>query len=208
MDPIEAHVDSAPEYDRQALDWGWNPGVFLGMLWEHVAPGQRLLDIGIGTGLSSAPFHRIGLAVHGFDGSQQMLDICAFKRFAADLRRHDIAQEPWPYEEASFDCAICAGVFHLFGELGPTFAETARVLRPGAVFGFTCSRGESAMSDGYARQRDEASGVLIYVHGDAYVARALDDAGFDPQGKLVFLASTHPETGAEHYCTLLVARMR
>jgi predicted TPR repeat methyltransferase len=210
-DAIEAHKEDAPEYDRQALEWGWNPGVFLGMMWEHVKPGQRLLDTGIGTGLASAPFRKLGIEVHGFDGAQQMLDICRAKGFAADLRRHDIADRPWPYEDGAFDCAICSGVFHFFGDLAPTFAETARVLAPGGVYGFTCSNGSSPVDDdpdGYARQLDAASEVKIYVHGSGYVASALDAAGLDLLRKLVFLASKNPETGAEHYGTLYVARKR
>jgi predicted TPR repeat methyltransferase len=210
-DAIEAHREDAPEYDRQAQTWGWNPGVFLGMMWEHVEPGQRLLDIGVGTGLASAPFHKLGVVVHGFDGARQMLDVCEKKGFAADLRRHDIADLPWPYEDASFAHAICSGVFHFFGDLGPTFGETARVLAPGGVFGFICSNGAAPGTpgpDGYAHQLDEASGVKIYVHGARYVKGALDAAGFDLLSKLVFLASKNPETGAEHYGTLYVARKR
>ena len=210
-DAIEAHREDAPAYDRQALEWGWNPGVFLGMMWEHVRPGQRLLDVGIGTGLASAPFRVLGIEVHGFDGAQQMLDVCAAKGFAADLRRHDIVDLPWPYGDAAFDCAICSGVFHFFGDLGPTFGETARVLAPGGVYGFTCSNGSAPGDDepdSYARQLDEASGVKIYVHGSRYVASALDTAGFDLLNKLIFLASKNPETGVEHYGTLYVAQKR
>jgi hypothetical protein len=62
--------------------------------------------------------------------------------------------------------------------------------------------------DGYAKQLDEASGVLIYVHGEDYVRGALDSAGFEPLRTLTFLASKNPETGAEHYGTLYTARKR
>ena len=57
------------------------------------------------------PFRKLGLEVHGFDGARQMLDVCEKKGFATDLRRHDIADRPWPYEDGAFDCAICSGVF-------------------------------------------------------------------------------------------------
>jgi len=210
-DAIEAHKEDAPAYDRQAREWGWNPGVFLGMMWERAKGGQKLLDVGIGTGLASAPFGELGLEVHGFDGSGEMLEICRAKGYTADLVRHDIADLPWPYEDAAFDCAICSGVFHFFGDLGPTFSETARVLVPGGTYGFTCSSGSTPTDpdpDGYSRQLDAASGVEVFVHGAGYVRSALDAAGFDPVSKLVFLASKNPETGAEHYGALHVAQKR
>jgi len=56
MDAIEAHQESAPDYDRQAKEWGWNPEVFFGLMYQYVEPGQALLDIGIGTASVPSPF--------------------------------------------------------------------------------------------------------------------------------------------------------
>ena len=49
-DAIEAHAEDAPDYDRQAREWGWNPGVFLGMLWEQVKTGDRVYGLPGGGG--------------------------------------------------------------------------------------------------------------------------------------------------------------
>jgi predicted TPR repeat methyltransferase len=50
-----------------------------GMAFEYVAPGERLPDLGIGTGLSSAPFRKAGPEIRGLDGSEEMLAACRRK---------------------------------------------------------------------------------------------------------------------------------
>lgn len=123
MDPIEAHREEAQEYDRQAREWGWNPEVFFGMMWKYVQPGESLLDIGIGTGLCSQAFHKAGLRILGFDGAEEMLQICRSKNIAEELRVHDITDMPWPYADNTFDHVLAAGVFHFFGDLRPIAAN-------------------------------------------------------------------------------------
>jgi len=46
------------------------------MCFEYVNPQDRLLDIGLGTGLGSLPFAKTGLEIFGIDGSGEMLKIC------------------------------------------------------------------------------------------------------------------------------------
>lgn len=71
---------------------------------------QRLLDIGIGTGLSSTMF-RLGfpdMHITGVDASQNMLDACRAKGVADRLFRCDVRRDlmpPGPYE-----AIIAAGV--------------------------------------------------------------------------------------------------
>lgn len=213
MDPIETHDESASDYDRQAREWGWNPEVFLGMMYEYIEPGQALLDVGIGTGLCSEPFHQAGLTIHGFDGSKEMLQVCAAKAFAIELKQHDISKIPWPYLDESFHHVISAGVFHFFGELQPIFAEMARILKPQGVYGFAVSRlttdDLSTLKNpqrDFARVRDEASDAKIFKHSDAYIQRLLGDTGFALRKMLVFIGSINPETKAEHYATLFVGQ--
>jgi len=65
----------ARDYDRKAEQYDWRgPEVAFGLSYAFVSPGQSLLDIGIGTGLSSILFHKARLGVHGMDLSAEMLE--------------------------------------------------------------------------------------------------------------------------------------
>ena len=92
------------------------------MTYACLHPGERLLDVGIGTGLASEPFASAGVAVFGLDSDAEMLALCRAKGFAADLVQHDLTITPWPYGEASFDHVLAAGVLHFFPEMADRVA--------------------------------------------------------------------------------------
>ena len=214
MDYIEAHDEAATDYDQQAKDWGWNPEVFFGLMWEYVNPKDSLLDIGIGTGLCSAPFSKAGLKIYGFDGSIEMIRICRDKNIAVDLKKHDIHDIPWPYSDSSINHVIAGGVFHFFEDLKPIFKEVDRILTKGGTFGFLVSRlspeeiKRSNLEDDtkYAKVYDEASEVEIYKHSESYIILLLDNFGLSIEKELKFLASLNPQTKKEHYGTLFISR--
>ncbi len=62
------------------------PGWLVNM---YVRLGDTVLDIGIGTGPGSERYARAGLRVYGMDISDDMLEICRKKNFAAGLGCHD-----------------------------------------------------------------------------------------------------------------------
>ena len=94
------------------------------MCFESVQPDEKLLDIGIGTGLASMPFATLGLYVYGLDASEAMLSACQPKSFTQELRRYDMAEEPLPYPDAVCDHAISCGALHFIGNLAALFKET------------------------------------------------------------------------------------
>jgi len=125
------------DYDEKAEEYGWRgPEVAFGLSYAFIEPGERLLDIGIGTGLSSVLFHKAGLHVYGMDLSPEMLEECRKKAFAEELRRHDLTVEPYPYTDGAMDHAICLGVLQFFSDVGCVFRETSRILRDGGTFTF------------------------------------------------------------------------
>ncbi|MBW2634322.1 MAG: class I SAM-dependent methyltransferase [Deltaproteobacteria bacterium] len=216
MDSINIHDRDAGQYDRQAEAWGWNPEIFFGLMWEYVNLEDRLLDVGIGTGLCSKPFVKAGVGIHGFDASEEMLGLCKAKHVADDLKVHDVEDVPWPYPEACFDHIIAGGVFHFFGSLKAIFKEIVRLLAKEGVFGFNISmftreewthRGLPPCEP-YAKVLDEASGARIYKHSESYIQSLLEENGMSVEKKLTFLASLNPQTLEEHYSTLFVARQR
>ena len=123
-------------YAEEAEATGWfGPEVVFGLSYTFVKPDQSMLDIGIGTGLSSDLFRKAGLRVHGIDISPQMLDACRSKGLT-ELALHDLTKTPYPFQAESMDHAVCTGVLNFFSDLSPVFKETNRILRPGGLFAF------------------------------------------------------------------------
>ena len=107
------------------------------MCYEFIRAGDTLLNLGIGTGLSSINFARAGLVVYGMDASAGMLEEWRKKGFAKELKQHGIEKSPLPYEDGRFSHVISCGVFHFFGELQLFIKEASRILQPAGIFAFT-----------------------------------------------------------------------
>jgi len=182
---VRAHDDEASEYDRQVRQYEYYVhDVLFGMCFEYVHANDRLLDIGIGTGLASLPFARLGLEIYGFDASAKMLNICKAKSFAKELKTFDLRDTPYPCSEGFFNHVISVGVFHFFGELKDVVHEVSRVMKPGGVFAFTVAA-ESLSQDETMNKapRDYSKvptswGEAIFAHSDAYLTKVLEDSGF------------------------------
>lgn len=104
-----------------------------------IGSGQRILDLGCGTGDLSLAVARAGGRPVGLDVSARMLE-AAVRRAAADRR---IAAEPrlrlvqgsafrLPFADDAFDGCVSGFVLRNLRDLPGAFAEMARVLRPGA----------------------------------------------------------------------------
>jgi ubiquinone/menaquinone biosynthesis C-methylase UbiE len=180
---IEVHDNSASTYDNMSVLIEYHGHeVLFGLAYEYLSPEDAVLDIGIGTGLSSYMFHQAGLRVYGIDGSEKMLDICREKGFAAELRSCDLAAESWPYEDGRFENAIACGIFHFFKELDVFFKETSRVVKKNGTFSFTVMVSE----DGLLQYTDAGSGVIIYYHNDFQVIELLNKYGFSVLKRVTF----------------------
>src|SRR6056297_1402867 len=99
-----AYKELASQYDKEVKEYSsYGHEVIFGMSFEFVSAEEKLLDIGIGTGLASVHFSKVGLKVYGLDDSQEMLASCQSKSFTEELKRCDITQEPLPYENLFFN---------------------------------------------------------------------------------------------------------
>lgn len=176
-------ASAAAAYDAMAEEYDWRgPEVAFGLSYGFVQPRQTILDIGIGTGLGSILFHKAGLEVHGMDRSSEMLAACRSKKFAADLRRHDLADRPYPYDSAGMDHAISVGVFHFCADLSVVFGEVARIVRDDGVFAFIVEDREPGEESEYVMVPDDtpsASPVTMYRHGREVIDGLLDDNHFE-----------------------------
>lgn len=168
----------AEDYDRKAEEYDWRgPEVALGLSYAFVKAGESVLDIGIGTGLSSVLFHKAGLHVYGMDVSPEMLEACRSKGFATDLKEHDLTVEPYPYDTASMDHAVCLGVLNFFRDLRTVFRETSRILRGDGVFTFVVGHrapGEAAEFLVGPEHTESGSTVTLYRHGTEEISGLLN----------------------------------
>jgi len=172
----------AANYDEKAQATGWQgPAVVFGLAFKYTEPGQTLLDIGIGTGLGSALFHKAGLNVIGMDISEEMLEVCRNKGFAAGLVCHDLTVSPYPFGDASCDHAVSTGVFQFFENLDTVFGDVSRILRDGGIFVFVTGDrepGEDVWVFVGAEQTGTGAAVTMYRHTSGGVTGWLEKHGF------------------------------
>ncbi|MCP4684539.1 MAG: class I SAM-dependent methyltransferase, partial [bacterium] len=183
-DPYKSQAET---YDSNSVEYEWyGPQVLFGLMYRHIKPEQSLLDLGIGTGLGSLPFHKAGLVISGMDSSQAMLDQCRKKALGFQLTWHDLETTPWPFEDQSFDHVISTGVFHFVGDLRGIFSEVGRVIKGGGTFGFdvdeytpdTAGEYERASHGVYTRY-DEAYDVRLFRHSGKYLFEVFKETGFE-----------------------------
>ncbi len=195
-DAIQAHEMSAAYYDRAAKEDSYAaPEALFGLCFEYLRPGQRLLDIGIGTGLSSLPFARAGMTMYGLDGSAEMIKECEKKHLAAGLKVWDLRSSPWPYADQFFDHVIECGTLPFIPDLEVIFTEVSRLLKLQGIFAFTIKYSGPGEQSGAGPKKyatEIIEGVQIYSHSSKYVASLLAGCGFEQRKQLKLLLSRGP----------------
>ena len=167
------YQELASQYDEEAKAYdSYGHDVIFGMSFEFVSADDKLLDIGVGTGLASMQFAEVGLKVYGLDTSQEMLAACQSKSFTEALKRCDITREPIPYENHYFDHIVCCGVLHFVSDLTALFSEVKRVMRSGGIFAFTIAPQETSAD--YIEE-PTAWGVSRFKHSPQYIMKLLEN---------------------------------
>jgi ubiquinone/menaquinone biosynthesis C-methylase UbiE len=178
-DKVSVYKELASNYDNQVKEYdSFAHDVLFGMSFEYVKADEKLLDIGIGTGLASIQFSQIGLKVFGLDSSQEMLNACESKSFAQSLNLYDMTCERIPYEDNYFNHVICCGVMHFMGELKDLYYEVERVMKPGGIF--TCTIAPQNTELNYTKE-DTAWGVPIFKHSMKYILELFAENSFKLQ---------------------------
>jgi SAM-dependent methyltransferase len=126
------------DFGRTATDYARHRAGFPDALFERllrddvVAPGQRLLDLGTGTGSLARGFALRGLEVTGLDPSRPMLDEARRLDAAAGVavRYVEARAESTGLTDASFDVVSAGQCWHWF-ERARAAQEVRRLLRPG-----------------------------------------------------------------------------
>lgn len=124
-DRLGSGLDRAERFEARARQ--------LALDWLNLAPGQRVVQVGVGTGAAHAALAAAvtptGLVV-GLDLSHRMLTLTR-QRAATPLVEGDAARLPFP--DASFDRLLSTYLLDLLptSELVAVLTEFGRVLRPG-----------------------------------------------------------------------------
>ena len=135
-------------------------------------PGARVLDLGIGPGVSAIELARAAPAAHlvGLDASAPML---------ARARRHGAAAgvtvalvrgdaRHLPFTDAAYDGATGHSFLYLVADSRAVLREVCRVVRPGGAVAFLepngmCGRPRwRAVRDAYARNRRFGTAMLLW----------------------------------------------
>lgn len=208
--------EDATQYESQAVEIGWHGHeILFGLMYEFIKPDETLLDIGIGTGLSSSLFHKAGLQISGFDNSVEMLEGCRSKGFSVDIIQHDLRHVPFPYQTDSFNHVISLAVLNFFADPAPVFKEAARIIRPKGIFSFSLEEKKPEQESQYkirvnsgAGQDKEQFEVTMYRHSDKHTRVLLESVGFCVRKDFEFLADRYPEQGIEVYLKVYIAQKK
>jgi SAM-dependent methyltransferase len=95
-------------------------------------PGRRLLDVGIGTGISALPFREAGAEVLGLDPDARMAEVARARGFDVEIG----TLEEWDARGRRFDGVIAGQTWHWVDPVAGA-AKAAAILEPGgrlAVF--------------------------------------------------------------------------
>ena len=176
----------AKDYDKYVNSKYWHgPEMLFGLMYEYIQQGQLLLDIGIGTGLSSKPFYVAGLKIYGIDGSTEMLKMCSKKNITEELRQIDIANDRIKLNH-KFDVVISYGIFHMIGNLSNVIQDITQLLKPGGILGFSVENFNPNKPDDYLETKtislyqktNPESGIEVFRHNKEYITKILTDNNF------------------------------
>jgi ubiquinone/menaquinone biosynthesis C-methylase UbiE len=98
----------------------------------NIHTGDRVLDLGSGTGNLSMKLERFGARVAGVDFSKEGIEMHKSKSSSTELIHADITQ-PLPFPDAYFDAVVSNNVLYAISrDIRPRVAqEMYRVLKPG-----------------------------------------------------------------------------
>jgi SAM-dependent methyltransferase len=101
----------------------------------NVGAGDRLLDVGTGTGTVAALAYARGAAVVAVDAEPSMVELARHRIPAAEVRQATLPQ--LPFADNSFDAAVANFVINHVGDPGAAVDELQRVVRPGGRLAVT-----------------------------------------------------------------------
>jgi predicted TPR repeat methyltransferase len=196
---FDSHLTQALHYDAPA-----QLKAALARLHDNAGRPFRfdtVLDLGCGTGLMGEAVRDEAGFLAGCDVSPRMIERARAKLRGDGQPLYDklavagltafLTSRP----DSSADLIVAADVFVYLGELGPAFAQSARVLKRDGIFAFTA-------------QSHDGEGVVVgadrrFAHAEGWLRQRLGEAGLQPM--LLEPASARQDRGAPVPGLLIVA---
>jgi SAM-dependent methyltransferase len=178
FEDIADHLGLA--YDRYAHTKGTVQEVDHIVVALDLRPGERILDVGCGTGRHSLELARRGFEVHGIDISERFVEIARSGTDSlATFERVDARVMEF---ESDFDAVICLcqGAFGMMtadGEDDAVVGSMARALRPGGRVALSAFNAYFAVKYHDGAQFDAATGVsheLTEIRSESGERRTVD----------------------------------
>jgi 2-polyprenyl-6-hydroxyphenyl methylase/3-demethylubiquinone-9 3-methyltransferase len=170
----------------QRLPEGLEPADFparLRFLLAHVAPGERVLDVGCGEGRFAGELARAGAKVVGIDIAEEALRRARGVEPELDLRLVEEAA-PWPVEDASFDVVWAGEVLEHVADTAAWLSEVRRVLPSGGrLLLSTPDNGpltllKAAISRASFAERFDPQGEHLRFYSRPTLTRLIEEFGF------------------------------
>lgn len=148
--------------------------------------GDRVVELGIGTGVVAAALEELGHHVVGVDLSADMMR-AAVDRLGARVARADV--DTLPLADDSIDTAVFVWVLQLVDDITATLSEAARVVRPGGRVVVVSADGDSHPDDEIGTIADGLRSLKQPGrHADTVAALAPDSLALEYRGVTPWLA--------------------
>ncbi len=186
----EVPVNPAETYERYMVPALFAPAAEHLLAVARLRPGERVLDVGTGTGIVArlaAPNVGPAGSVAGLDVSPAMLNVA--RAMAAEegltIDWNDGQAEALPYPDESFDLVLSQFALMFFTDRAGALAEMRRVLTPGGRVALSVFQGidrhpfYQALDDAIERRLGMSAVGEIFALGDAdALGASLTRAGF------------------------------
>lgn len=195
-------LTAADAYERFAVPALFAPAADLLLAATPPLPGERVLDVGTGTGIvarRAAPHVGPSGTVSGLDASNDMLNVAraAATREGLSIAWHQGMAEALPFPAASVDLVLCQFALMFFSDRTAALQEMWRVLHPGGRIALSVFQSIEqhpfyvALNDAIEHRLGLPAVAAIFALGDAgALGDSLSSSGFrDVTIELVSIAA-------------------
>jgi ubiquinone/menaquinone biosynthesis C-methylase UbiE len=170
-------------------------------LRDRIRPGERVLDLGSGTGDFTAEISRAGARPVGVEIAEAAIARARSRHPEVEFRLAPI-DGPLPIGDAEFDVVFSTEVIEHVADTARWLSEVRRVLRPGGRLLLTTpSHGRVRLALGGIERFSEPLGDHLHLYTRSSLRRVLCEFGFDavsvrvaagpPLLRRLLLASAH-----------------